>query len=371
MAGVAACSKIICTHEPAKQAGFLVEKTMKLPNIYAQKIKKADIDLSLSENPLGCSARVLKALRTIKISDVSQYPDTQKLTDTIAWKWNVEPENVLLGCGSEQLIKLIAQTVLLPGDVAVIQNASFAVFLKECMLARASCRLVDIGEIKREIDTQLAFVCNPNNPTGECIPQTFIKQIIQSLPKTIVIVDEANGEFMNDSFIPQAIETKNCIVLRTFSKVIGLAGIRIGFAIGSKGIIARLQQAQQPFPLSSIGCILAKEALFDDAFIQKTKKFIQNERLFLQQELAKRNLKCSDSVTNNLLISSPQAKGIIKSLKKFGVSVVDAKLFPGLTIPGFRISIKDSATNRLFLQNLDKALSCLPKRKLLRSKGGL
>ncbi len=341
---------------------------MNIPNIYAQKRTKASIDLSLSENPLGCSPRAIKTLRTVNVSDISQYPDTRDLINTIARKWNVEPENVLLGCGSEQIIKLVAQTFLIPGDRAIIQNGSFAVFLKECLLERAECKLAEVSEFKNFKNAKVAFLCNPNNPTGECIPQRSVKRIVQALPTTVVVVDEANGEFMNDSFIPQAVKTKNSLVLRTLSKVIGLAGIRLGFAIGSKTVIAKLSQAQQPFPVSSLSCKMAKVALLDDAFVARTKKFIQKERIFLQKELTNRGLQCSRSITNNLLITTPRAELFITALQQLDVAVVDAKFFPGLATPGFRISIKDRATNRLFLQKIDKALSCLPGGKLLRSK---
>lgn len=331
---------------------------MQLLKTYVQEVTRRRIDLTLSENPLGCSPAVAKALANLTVNDVSTYPDTSKLIGAISKKFKVNPENVLLGCGSEQIIKLIAQTFVESGDLVLVQEASFPLLTKEPILADAKVRQCSIAEIKRfSKKARLIFLCNPNNPTGKVLPNKTITSIVEDTRPSIVVIDEANAEFMERSFILKTIKSPNSIVIRTFSKVLGLAGLRIGFAVGPQRLIKRLVSTQQTFPVSSIGCKLAMAALSDDMFVLKTKQFISKERKFLASELNKRALRVSNSVTNNLFISTPLAKEIIKQLEKQGVSVVDGSFFPGNKKPGFRISVRDAKTNRMFLKKLDIVLS--------------
>lgn len=335
---------------------------MQLPKIYAQKVPKRCIDLTLSENPLGCSPAVEKVLKNLTAKDISSYPSQSNLIKAISQRFSVKTENILLGCGSEQLIKLIVQTIIRPGDSVLIQTSSFPLFTKECIIAGAKIKQSSVSKIKGSPKPKLVFLCNPNNPTGEVLTNKTIASIVQKMAPSVIVVDEASGEFMNNSFISQAVKSSNCIVIKTFSKAMGLAGLRIGFAVGPQKLISKLASVQQPFPVSTIASKLAIAALSDEAFISKTKKFISNERKFLTSELKKRSLTVSKSVTNNLFITSTSAKALIKELERQKISVVSSSFFPNTKRSGFRISIKDKKTNRKFLNGLDKALVCLNKR---------
>lgn len=339
---------------------------MKIPKLYAQNATANSIDLTLSVNPLGCSPRALQALRTLNMRDLNAYPDSTVLIQKIAKKCKVKPENVLLGNGSEQLIKLIAQTFIQPNDTVCIEKGSFGLFSKESLLAKGNVQLKDLKNITNS-KPRVIFIANPKTPTGELIPQTTIKSI-QKSASGIFVLDEANGEFINETAIPLAIKSKNMVVLRTFSKAFGLAGLRIGCVIGPTPLINKLATAQQPFPVSQVAIKLALVALSDDKFIAKTISFIANERKFLQQKLEKRGLTVSRSVTNNLFIEFANARELINELNRLGVSVINGTFFPRMTRSGFRISIKTRKINRLFLQKLDVALACLESKNLLRSK---
>jgi len=341
---------------------------MILPKIYAKEVQKKPIDLSLSENPLGCSLLVAEMLRKITINDISRYPDTGKLIQKIAERFEIRKEEVVLGCGSEQLIKLICQTFLQKNDTALVQGGSFPLFTKECLLSRAKVKFFQPTKTTKIGRVKLIFICNPNNPTGEILDPSVIENIVRKASNSIVVIDEAIGEFMKDTFITKALKTKNCLVLRTFSKAFGLAGIRIGFATGSANLINKLDVVQQPFPVSEITCKLALSALDDELFINKTIKFIKKERLFLISELKRRKLCPSDSITNNIFVETPLADKLIPKLNRLGVSIVPASGFPGMKKPGFRICIKDEKTNRLFISQLDKALSCIRSKNLITSK---
>lgn len=340
---------------------------MNLPKLYANQSNKGKIDLTLSVNPLGCSPRVLKALRSITQTDISSYPDPASLENEICRRFDIDRSNLLLGVGSEQLIKLVAQTFLTKNSHVLVERGSFALFTIECQLTGATVKSMTIDNILSAPKPRMIFLANPKTPTGEVIDPEFITQIAEKLDPSILVVDEANGEFLEKSFITMSQKLSNVIVLRTFSKVLGLAGLRIGFAIGSKELIIKLRQSQQPFPVSQLSQKLAITAIKDQEFIDKTKRFIEKERKFVTSELRARNITVSNSVTNNLFISIPRASQIVKELANRGVSVIDGSFFPGKETPGFRISIKDRKTNIMFIKKLEECLACINKNKLIRS----
>lgn len=327
--------------------------------VYAQEVLRKEIDLSLSENPLGCSPLVFKALKKMTMRDISQYPDVSSLIKKIAVFFKIKTENIAMGCGSEQLIKLISQIFLKPGDKVLIPQGSFPLFTKECLSRNVKIELAEPEKFLRSSGKiKLIFLCNPNNPTGEKLEIQVITKILKCFPTTIFVIDEANGEFMDNSMISTSVKSSNLIILKTFSKVFGLAGLRVGFAVGSNKIISKLNSNQQPFPVSSISVKLAEIALNDPVFIRKTIDFIRNERSFLIKELIKRKLNPSVSITNNIYIKTPRAKLLIKQLSKKGVSVIPGNSFPGIRDAGFRLSIKDRKTNIFFLKKLDEILTC-------------
>lgn len=325
---------------------------MKQIKQYAKTTFSGKIDMTLSVNPLGCSSRVLKKLKNIAVSDISSYPRTNEFIATLTNKYGVESENIVLGNGSEQLIKLICQTFLNSGDVVLVPRGSFFVFTTEAILKGG--RVIFLGE-KIVESPKLIFVANPQTPTGEVVSVSQLENLRTRFPKAILVIDEANGEFNSNSFISKAPKTTNVMVLRTFSKALGLAGLRVSFAVGAPTLISRLQNAQQPFPVSSIALLLATEALKDSRFTKKTIDFVKNERTLLKKALNQRGFTVSNSVTNNLFVSGNDITQIEQELKSLSVAVINNSFFPGLTTPGFRISIKDKKTNRLFLKKLDEA----------------
>lgn len=338
---------------------------MQLPKLYASEVAKLPIDMTLSENPLGCSPRVLKTLKTITPQDIFDYPDTSPLQEVIARRFSVSRDQILLGNGSEQLIKLIAQTFINKRDRVLIQAGSFPLFVKECLLAGGNVSFFDPQKPTTQ-SAKLVILCNPNNPTGEVLQGRIIRKLSKQFTQSLIVIDEANGEFLTKSSI--ALNLSNVIVLRTLSKAFGLAGLRVGFAIGPAQIMRTLSTAQQIFPISSISCKLAIDALRDSRFLQQTLRFVAKERIFLTKELQNRGFQTSSSITSNIFVKTNIAKQIIELLKTNGVSVVDGSFFPALDTPGFRIAIRDTKTNRMFLGKLDRVIACLPNKKLLRSK---
>ena len=341
---------------------------MKIPKLYAQTASKRTIDLTLSVNPLGCSPRVLKALSLISMDDIATYPNQTEVMTLLGKQFNIDKTNLLLGSGSEQLIKLIAQTFCLKKSRVVVESGSFALFTKEFLLAGAQVQYALLEEMLVMKKPNIIILANPKTPTGEVIDIKILRKLAIHLAPNLLVIDEANGEFLKKSFISEATKLPNVLILRTLSKAIGLAGLRIGFVVGSHSLIEKLTNVQQPFPVSQISLKLAAVAIKDKRFIDKTKKFIETERSFLTRQLKKRKIPVSKSMTNNLFIKVPNATNVIKELAKRGVSVIDSSFFPDMETSGFRISLKDKKTNRLFLKNLDLALACIDKNKLLPSK---
>lgn len=342
---------------------------MKLPKAYATSVQKKLIDMTLSVNPLGCSPRALKAIRSVSMKDIRTYPDQAPLLGLIANTFGVRPDNILLGVGSEQLIKLASAAFLSRGTTAVVESGSFFLFSREPILMGAKTVFFDITNpptLRRKPD--ILFIANPTTPGGLSRTNRDILRVIDAIQPKIAVIDEANGEFRSDTLISELSKRRNLIVLRTFSKALGLAGLRIGVAFGNAKIIAAMSELQQPFPVSSVALRAAEAALRDTKFLEKTKQFIASERAFLTDELTKRGFRVSSSITNNLFVSRADNKQIVQALALKDVSVIDGAFFPDNTSVGFRISLRDKKTNRKFLARLDEVLACLAPNKLLRSK---
>lgn len=325
--------------------------------------------MTLSVNPLGCSPRALRALRSMNIKSIRTYPDQASLKTAVAKTFNVNTDNILLGVGSEQLIKLVSCAFLSRGTTAAIESGSFFLFSREPLLAGATNVFFDFKNpptLRRKPD--ILFIANPTTPGGLDRTNADILRVIEIIKPKIAVIDEANGEFRSDTLISELPKRPNLVVLRTFSKALGLAGLRIGMAFGSAKNIAAMGEFQQPFPVSSVALIAAEAALRDTAFLQRTKQFIAAERGFLTGELIKRGFRVSPSITNNLFVSRADNKQIIRALAAKDVSVIDGTFFPDNQQRGFRISLRDKKTNRKFLARLDEVLACLAPNKLLRSK---
>lgn len=314
--------------------------------------------MTLSENPLGCSPRALQAAKRLTMQDIADYPDQTVIRTAAANRFAVSEQNVCIGTGSEQLIKLLAQTFLTTGDTALIQKDTFSLFTKECLLAGARVSSIDTQNLKQsDKKPGIVFLCSPNNPTGEPIPEVALQQIITLFPNAVIVIDEANAEFSEMTAIPQAIARQNLLVLRTCSKALGLAGLRIGFCIGGKRLISKLRQSQQAFPVAAPSLKIGVAALEDVQFLQKTLRFIKIERIQMSNALRTMGFSVSNSITNTLFVTNPNAAAIISQLEILGVSVIANSFFPGCTTPGFRIALRDRKTNGKFLIALDQALA--------------
>lgn len=345
--------------------------TRQLPsfrNLYAFG-KKLPIDLSLSENPLGCSPRVSVALKQLTQADFFDYPDPDcnQLKKAISEQFQVEIGCIFVANGSEAIIKLLPQALLKPGDEVIIPQLTFPMFdiaskmgqgrvVPSEMTPDFDIDLEDISS-KMTKNTKLIFLCNPNNPTGRVIPKKKIIDFVKSTTVPVV-VDEANIEFGGQTIIREVKTLRNLIVLRTFSKGFGLAGFRIGFCVAGQETVRLLEQISQPFPVSTLAEKAAITALGDTGFIKKTKKFMDCERTFLIRELEKRGLEVIKSKANNLFVRAPNSSTkFVELLNEKGVSVVDGSSFNVESVNFIRVSPRLRKTNEKFLDVIDQLLS--------------
>ena len=326
--------------------------------------KKRSIDLSLSENPLGCSPLVTRVLQnnTIALNDYPA-PNGRKLKNAVAEKLSCQSENIFVCNGSEAIINIIPRIFTKPGDEVIIPSLTFPLFSTCSELAGLRVTLapmtenlaIDLGLVLNIVSkkSKIIFICNPNNPTGSVLTRDDLERFIRQIPTSVlIVVDEANIEFGGENVVDLALSAKNVIVLRTFSKGYGLANARIGFAVANKALITRLEEENPVFPVSGLSEELAIAALQDDAFIAQTKLFIKTERNRIKQQLEVLGCTVFPSAANNLFVKLPDrisSSIFLSAMEKADISLVNGSSFPGFDDSFFRVSPRTEKINTIFL----------------------
>lgn len=347
-----------------KKKPIIQSRTMR--RMYALSKKRA-IDLSLSENPLGCSPLVIRALKKIQVR-FNNYPSPngKELRDKLSQKLFISKNNLFVANGSESIINDLPRIFCNIGDEVLVPELTFPMFAVCSELAGAKVVLIkmtsvlgiDLLKIQKNISkhTTMVFLCNPNNPTGSILSRDKLIKFVRQVPKNIlIVVDEANIEFGGESLVDEVIKQNNLIVLRTLSKGFGLASLRIGFAVASKEIIQKLKEETPIFQISEISEQLACVALDDDDFLQRTKQIIKEQRMFLEQELVKLGFVVFPSEANNLFVKLPSflsAKQFTEKLNINGISVIMGSNFEGFYNSFFRVSVRDAAINKMFIKKI-------------------
>jgi histidinol-phosphate aminotransferase len=248
------------------------------------------------------------------------------LRKAIATKLNVSPENVILGNGSNEVIEFLGHAFLNPGDHVITCQYAFIVYK---LLATAfGVRTIEMPspDYRQDLDailnainskTRLIFIPNPNNPTGTLISQHAIDSFISRVPDRLVVVfDEAYFEFLDNP--PDTLrfirDGRNIVVLRTFSKIHGLAGLRIGYAIAPSEITEVLHKTRQPFNVNSIAQAGAIAALDDDAHLRDTKRVIDEGRAYLQEQFAEMQISFVPAAANFLMVNVGDGCAVFQKL---------------------------------------------------------
>lgn len=266
---------------------------------------KNSIKLASNENPLGPSP---KALDVIKNSDfhLNRYPDGGgfHLRKQIAEIHGVAEEQIILGNGSNELLHLAANAYLTEKDGAVMAAPSFVVYHIAARLVGAEAVKIPLKEHRHDLkkmaealtsNTKMVFIANPNNPTGTINTGSEFAAFMEAVPKDVlVVVDEAYCDYVRDKNYPDSLkyvkEGRGILVLRTFSKIYGLAGLRIGFGISRSHIINELNKIRPPFNTNTIAQMSASAALADDEHVRKSIRINEEGKAFLYAELNKLRL---------------------------------------------------------------------------------
>ncbi|MGK0673376.1 MAG: histidinol-phosphate transaminase [Halothiobacillaceae bacterium] len=336
------------------------------------------IKLASNENPLGPSPHALEAIRT-HVGRIHRYPDGNgyALKCSLAEQLGVDVENITLGNGSNDVLDLIARAFLGEGRGAVFSEYAFAVYPISTQAVGGIAQLAkalpadhahqplghDLEAMRRAVDdrTRVVFLANPNNPTGTWVEKGALWDFIASLPaRVLVVVDEAYIEYVEpDMDFPNAIEWledfPNLIVTRTFSKIHGLAGLRVGYAVSSPQLAELLNRVRQPFNVNLLAQEAARAALADPEHVRRTRELNRAGLTQVREGLGKLGLVALPSLGNFLCIDMHRpAMPVYDGLLRQGVIV---RPVGNYGLPNFlRVSIGTEAENARFLAALGKVL---------------
>lgn len=322
------------------------------------------IKLASNENPLGPSQKAQEVLRK-GLLRIHRYPDAAAylLVEALAKRWNIASSQIIVGNGSNEVIELLVRTLILPGDEAIMADRTFSLYKLMVTAGHGKPILVPLKEDRHDLigmaeritgKTRLVFVCNPNNPTGSMVGKGEVAAFLQRVPPEVLVVfDEAYGEYVTDPDFPDTLDSlrggKNVIVLHTFSKIYGLAGLRIGYGIGPTFVVECLHRVRQPFNTSAVSQWAALAALSDDVHVAKSRKTNVAGKAYLSTVFERMGIRYIPTQTNFIYFEVPEkGKEIYEQLLREGV------IIRHLEGNALRVTIGLSEENRRFVRTFQK-----------------
>ncbi len=350
---------------PTYQPGRPIEEVARELGLPAESI----IKVASNENPFGPSPLAIAAMQAA-IPHVNLYPDGNAfyLKQKLAAKLGVEPANLVLGNGSNEIIEFVSHALLAPDTNIVVSQYCFAIYPIVAKMAGASVTVVpakayghDLPAMLKAITprTRIVFVANPNNPTGTLAPREELIQFVNEVPDDVLLVmDEAYIEFLDDAvdLVPliRLGARKNLILMRTFSKIYGLAGLRIGYGITSPELAATLEKVRQPFNANLLAQAAALAALDDDEHVRKTRSNNFGGLEFFNKAFHQLKLEYVPSAANFILVHVGDGKAVFEAMQKLGVIT---RPMAGYLLPEWiRISVGTPQENQRCLEALKQSL---------------
>jgi len=358
-------------HLPVYQPGRPIEEVARELNLPAQDI----IKLASNENPLGPSPMALAAMEKA-LHQLHLYPDGNAfyLKRKLADKLGVEPANLILGNGSNEIIEFAGHALMAPGTDVVVSQYCFLVYPIMAHLFGANLISVPARNYGHDLPamlqavtpkTRVMFVANPNNPTGTLAAREDVVNLINEVPPEVLLVmDEAYLEFLDDpvDLLPLLRRglKPNLLLMRTFSKIYGLAGLRLGYGIGQPELIAALEKVRQPFNTNSLVQTGALAALDDTEHLQRTRRNNSAGLRFFEQAFHDLHLKYVPSAANFILVNVGDGQRVFQALQEQGVIVRPMGIYQ---LPEFiRVTIGTPAENARCLAALKKAVNAVSGR---------
>lgn len=347
-------------YEPGKPIED-VERELGIKNI---------IKLASNENPLGPPESVVNDLKNF-LEKVHLYPDggTWHLREKLSEKLGIEKEEILVGNGSNEIIEFIVEGFVNPGDEVLSSEKTFLVYP---LVTQAIGGLYKTAPLTKDwkydlkalaglvsAKTKVIFVANPNNPTGTYVNKRELESFLDSVPNDVIVcLDEAYFDFAEAEDYPNGIDyikRGNVIILRTFSKSYGLAGLRIGYGVADKEIIGYLKKISQPFNANAMAQRAATVALDDEEYLKKSKEIVSEGKKYLYGQLKRLGLEYIPSETNFILFNvGRSAQDVFGKLLKSGVIV---RAMTAYELPEYiRVSVGLEEENKKFINELEKIL---------------
>jgi len=334
------------------------------------------IKLASNENPFGMSPRALAAVRD-RAAEGFAYPEVSctEARFALAKKLDIDPECLLFGNGGDGLIYACALTMLAEGDEAIIPEVTFPYYeiavramRGKVVPSRMENLHIDLQDILARITkrTKMIWLANPNNPTGAAIGRSAFESFAARVPEEVFLVyDEVYSDFADAGAVPDVLSSiragrENVFIIRSFSKIYGLAGVRVGYGIGAPALVNMMYRVRPPFDVSVLAQIAAVAALADDEFYRKTVEHNRREKKFLYAELDRRSLPYLPTSSNFMLIDAGRDnRSLAGALLERGV-IVRAPPHPTLRTR-IRVTIGTRAQNERFLSALDEALAAVKR----------
>ena len=326
------------------------------------------VKLASNENLLGPSPKAIAAIRK-ELPNIYLYPEgpCTILRKALAEKFALPEGRVVISNGADNLILLIASAFINEGDEAIMADPTFSVYTNVTQIMGGKPVKVKLRDFTHDLDamlkkvnrkTKLVFICNPNNPTGTTVPLESFNSFLSRLPERVILVlDEAYGDFVEDAFYPNGLdyvrEGKQVIVLRTFSKVYGLAGLRIGFALGREDVMDCLYQVRDPFPVHRLAQVAAVAALKDEDHAIRSIQLVYEGKRYLYRELDRMGISYVPSQANFIFVDFERdSEEVFQGLLKEGIIIRPGKMWGYPTFA--RVTIGRMEDNRRFIQALKK-----------------
>ncbi|MDH4227388.1 MAG: histidinol-phosphate transaminase [Deltaproteobacteria bacterium] len=330
---------------------------------------QGSIKLASNENPLGPSKKAVEAIAR-ELTKLNRYPDGScyYLKKRLAAFLKVSEDSLIIGNGSNEIIELLIRTFLKPGDEVLMGDPSFAVYPLVTQAAGGVSVKTPLNDLTIDMEalgdaltdkTRLVFISNPNNPTGTIVKGKELDAFIAKATKNaIIVIDEAYVEYVTDRDFPDSIKYldsgKAVIILRTFSKIYGLAGLRVGYGIASPKIIDYLNRVRQPFNVNSLAQVAATAALDDTEHVERSRKTNSDGLQMLFTELERKGFVCVPTEANFFLVKVGRGDVVYNELLKKGVIVRPMKSY---SLPEYiRVTVGTEAENRRFLEAFFKVM---------------
>ena len=326
--------------------------------------------MASNENALGPSSYAIAAIESA-IGKINLYPDGGAfiLKNQLAQHLGVGEENIILGNGSDEIIRMIAETFLNEDEEVIFAEPGFIIYRLAAVVMKGKCISVPLKNYTHDLEaifqainerTKLIFIANPNNPTGTMVEAVKVASFMKRVPQNVIVIfDEAYYEYVDRNDFPETIdyirEGRNVITLRTFSKVYGLAGLRIGYGIAREEFIRGMNKVRQPFNVNSLAQVAALAALEDKEHVRKSRRANSEGKEFLYREFARMKITYVPSQANFVLVDvGIDGDEVSRKLLKEGIIVRSMKMY---NLPNFiRLTIGKMEENQKFITALDKAI---------------